>query len=270
MVGDVVLAPLPFTNLSGIKIRPAVVLADVGMQGWVLCEITSNPQLRDGYIAIGRDDMDRGRLRLQSWARPRPADHPERLCIQEKIGPPFHRQARRNRSRRTQLVLTQPAGQPECTDVTTVEGLPPSFQRRPEPREGSPPERPRRTDRGSHPLIPVPWAPTSRGRIGASPLSTDRPTCDSPAPSQNPGASSANSSSPFAPLRALPAIPLRHHQPQRAPMVGRKRSAVVPIGEQHVVVLQDIEGDVGRVAAVAVHHGVLRLRLRAEPRRARR
>ena len=70
MVGDVVLAPLPFTNLSGIKIRPAAVLADVGMQDWVLCEITSNPQLRDRYIAIGRDDMDRGRLRLQSWARP--------------------------------------------------------------------------------------------------------------------------------------------------------------------------------------------------------
>ena len=70
MVGDVVLAPLPFTNLSGIKIRPAAFLADVGMQDWVLCEITSNPQLRDRYIAIGRDDMDRGRLRLQSWARP--------------------------------------------------------------------------------------------------------------------------------------------------------------------------------------------------------
>ncbi len=47
-----------------------MVLADVGMQDWVLCEITSSPQVRDLYIAIGPSDMERGRLRLQSWARP--------------------------------------------------------------------------------------------------------------------------------------------------------------------------------------------------------
>ena len=70
MVGDVVLAPFPFTDLSNLKIRPAVVLADVGMQDWVLCEITSSPQVRDRYIAIRPDDMDRGSLRPRSWARP--------------------------------------------------------------------------------------------------------------------------------------------------------------------------------------------------------
>ena len=70
MVGDVVLAPVPFTDLSGTKIRPAVVLADVGMQDWVLCEITSSQQVRGRYIAIGPGDMEGGRLRLQSWVRP--------------------------------------------------------------------------------------------------------------------------------------------------------------------------------------------------------
>ena len=70
MVGDVVLAPVPFTDLSGTKIRPAVVLANVGMQDWVLCEITSSPQVRGQYIAIGPGAMERGRLKLRSWVRP--------------------------------------------------------------------------------------------------------------------------------------------------------------------------------------------------------
>ena len=70
MVGDVVLAPLPFTDLSEIKVRPAVVVADVGTQDWILCQITSRPPSRDRHIPIEPDDMQRGRLRRRSWARP--------------------------------------------------------------------------------------------------------------------------------------------------------------------------------------------------------
>ena len=70
MVGDVVLTPLPFTDLSEIKIRPAVVVADVGTQDWVLCQITSKPSARDRHISIGTADMQRGKLRRQSWVRP--------------------------------------------------------------------------------------------------------------------------------------------------------------------------------------------------------
>ena len=70
MVGDVVLTPFPFTDLSQAKTRPAVVLAGVGMQDWVLCEITSSSQVRDLHVAIGPGDMATGRLKLRSWARP--------------------------------------------------------------------------------------------------------------------------------------------------------------------------------------------------------
>ena len=70
MVGDVVLAPVPFTDLTQVKIRPAVVLAGVGMQDWVLCEITSSSQVRGQHIAIGPGDMVTGSLKLKSWARP--------------------------------------------------------------------------------------------------------------------------------------------------------------------------------------------------------
>ena len=70
MVGDVVLAPLPFTDLSEIKVRPAVVVADVGTQDWVLCQITSRSPEGDRHIPIGPADMKRGRLRRRSWVRP--------------------------------------------------------------------------------------------------------------------------------------------------------------------------------------------------------
>ena len=107
MVGDVVLAPFPFTDLSEIKVRPAVVVANVGTQDWVLCEITSSSQLRSLYIAIGPGDMERGRLRHRGWARPDRLYDPERHGVRKEIGPPLRRQARRDRSRRPQPVLTE-------------------------------------------------------------------------------------------------------------------------------------------------------------------
>ena len=70
MVGNVVLAPLPFTDLSEIKVRPAVVVADVGTQDWILCQVTSRSPSRDRHIPIVPKDMKRGKLRFQSWVRP--------------------------------------------------------------------------------------------------------------------------------------------------------------------------------------------------------
>lgn len=35
--GSVILIPFPFSDLSQSKIRPALVLADVGRGDWVLC-----------------------------------------------------------------------------------------------------------------------------------------------------------------------------------------------------------------------------------------
>ena len=39
----VVLVRFPFSELSGSKLRPALVLGDAGRQDIVLCQITSNP-----------------------------------------------------------------------------------------------------------------------------------------------------------------------------------------------------------------------------------
>ena len=62
--------PFPFTNLSEVKSRPAVVLADVGMGDWILCEITSRRRQRPGDIEITTNDWEHGVLERDSWARP--------------------------------------------------------------------------------------------------------------------------------------------------------------------------------------------------------
>ena len=72
MVGDIVLTPFPFTDMSQSKIRPALVLADVGNSresDWVVCEITTSPLARVREIVIGANDLQAGSLRAGSKAR---------------------------------------------------------------------------------------------------------------------------------------------------------------------------------------------------------
>lgn len=69
-VGTVILVPFPFSDLSKSKLRPAVVLADVGHGDWVLCQITSNPYGDPGAISITDECFSQGSLRITSFARP--------------------------------------------------------------------------------------------------------------------------------------------------------------------------------------------------------
>ena len=69
-VGQVVLIPFPFPDLSRAKMRPAVVLADVGRDDWILCQITSNPYGDDKALALADKDFRSGSLRVNSFARP--------------------------------------------------------------------------------------------------------------------------------------------------------------------------------------------------------
>ena len=66
------LSPLqfPFTDLAARKVRPAVVVADVGMDDWILCQMTSRRNRRLDDIAVTQQDMQTGRLRAASWVRP--------------------------------------------------------------------------------------------------------------------------------------------------------------------------------------------------------
>ena len=70
MVGDVVIAPIHYTDLSGSKPRPAIVLAEVGMSDWILCQVTSSPEFREREIVLSTNDLAIGQLKQQSWVRP--------------------------------------------------------------------------------------------------------------------------------------------------------------------------------------------------------
>ncbi len=69
-VGAVVLVPFPFSDLSQAKLRPAIVLAAVGRDDWILCQVTSNPYHDPLALSLVDDDFASGSLRVTSYARP--------------------------------------------------------------------------------------------------------------------------------------------------------------------------------------------------------
>ena len=68
--GAVVLIPFPFSDLSQAKLRPAVVLADVGREDWILCQVTSNQYRDNRAIMLTDASFATGSLRVTSYARP--------------------------------------------------------------------------------------------------------------------------------------------------------------------------------------------------------
>ena len=68
--GGVILVPFPFSDLSQAKLRPAVVLADIGRDDWILCQITSTPYGDPRAVPLADDDFATGLLRVASYARP--------------------------------------------------------------------------------------------------------------------------------------------------------------------------------------------------------
>ena len=69
-IGSVVLVRFPFSDLSAIKLRPAVVLAGVDRNDWILCQITSNTYADPRAVEIAESDFLSGNLMRTSYARP--------------------------------------------------------------------------------------------------------------------------------------------------------------------------------------------------------
>ena len=68
--GDVVIADLPFTDLSGAKRRPLLVIAAPPGLDLITCLITSRARA-DGYdVSLTRNDFAAGSLATDSHARP--------------------------------------------------------------------------------------------------------------------------------------------------------------------------------------------------------
>ena len=68
--GAVVLVKFPFSDLSQSKLRPAVVLADVGRGDHVLCQVTSKPYGDSSAVKIDQTDFASGSLEVTSYVRP--------------------------------------------------------------------------------------------------------------------------------------------------------------------------------------------------------
>jgi len=68
--GDIVVIPFPFSDLSGNKRRPAIVLANLQGDDIILCQVTSQ-QSRDKYaIYLPLNKIEAGSLPSDSFNRP--------------------------------------------------------------------------------------------------------------------------------------------------------------------------------------------------------
>lgn len=68
--GTVILVRFPFSDLSASKLRPAVVLADVGRGDHILVQVTSNPYGDSMAVELTDNSFESGGLRRVSYARP--------------------------------------------------------------------------------------------------------------------------------------------------------------------------------------------------------
>lgn len=86
VVGDVVAVPFPFSDLSGKKLRPAVVLATMEHDDLILCQITSNAFASKRAIEISDADFLDGGLPSTSHVRPDKLFTAESTIIQKRKG----------------------------------------------------------------------------------------------------------------------------------------------------------------------------------------
>ncbi|WP_090386328.1 type II toxin-antitoxin system PemK/MazF family toxin [Dyadobacter sp. SG02] len=68
--GEVVVIPFPFSDLSGSKRRPALVLADLIGDDLLLCQITSQSSKDIHAVPLSITDFLNGSLPVDSFIRP--------------------------------------------------------------------------------------------------------------------------------------------------------------------------------------------------------
>ncbi|MBI4144772.1 type II toxin-antitoxin system PemK/MazF family toxin [Candidatus Woesearchaeota archaeon] len=83
--GDVVVMTFPFSDLTGVKRRPAVVLAPLEGEDVILCQITSKRLDKYG-IPLSRSEFKRGSLSRDSVIRPNKLFTGARSVITRKAG----------------------------------------------------------------------------------------------------------------------------------------------------------------------------------------
>jgi mRNA interferase MazF len=68
--GDIVVIPFPFSDLSNSKRRPALVLADLHGNDYIMAQITSQNVYDNISVEITQNDISDGLLQIVSNVRP--------------------------------------------------------------------------------------------------------------------------------------------------------------------------------------------------------
>ena len=68
--GDIILIPFPYSDLTGVKKRPAIIVSNSNLKGEdkICCLVTSNNP-SDG-ILISKNSFSEGTLPFKSWIKP--------------------------------------------------------------------------------------------------------------------------------------------------------------------------------------------------------
>jgi len=84
--GDVIVLPFPFSDLSKSKKRPALIVANLQCDDFILAQITSESRI-DGYsILLMEDDFKKRGLNLNSIIRPNRLFTADKSIILYKAG----------------------------------------------------------------------------------------------------------------------------------------------------------------------------------------
>jgi len=83
--GDVVVIPFPFSDLSGNKKRPALILADLEGDDVIVCQITSS-RFDKQSINLEEKDFSSGSLQQSSFIRPNKLFTISKSLMNYKIG----------------------------------------------------------------------------------------------------------------------------------------------------------------------------------------
>jgi mRNA interferase MazF len=84
--GEVVILPFPFSDLSGSKKRPALVLVDLAGDDIILCQITSQNGNDNFAIPFNSVDFESGTLPINSFIRPSRIFTADKNIILRKAG----------------------------------------------------------------------------------------------------------------------------------------------------------------------------------------
>lgn len=84
--GDVVVVPFPYTDLSTVKKRPALVIASLKGENVILAQITKIDRVDEDIVSLKKTDFYSGMLKTDSYIMPSIIFTAESISIEYKAG----------------------------------------------------------------------------------------------------------------------------------------------------------------------------------------